>query len=129
MIKSLLHIGIYTLNLEESIRFYCDGLGFSLRWQGVVPHPSGQLPVATVVLEDCVIELVHPADESRFHRLEGPVQHLALLVEDLDATLLELASRGITLDEEVSEILYEGGIRHCFIRGPGNERIELGEPL
>lgn len=129
MIRGLLHVGVYTLNLEESIRFYCDVLGFTLRWQGIVPHSSGRLPVATVVLQDCVIELVHPADESRVRKLEGPIQHLALWVDNMDSILRELADKGITLDEDVSEVQYEGGIRHCFIRGPGNERIELGELL
>ena len=129
MILGSLHVGIYTLDMEASIRFYCDGLGFALRWKGIVPHETGQLPVATVVLGNCVIELVHPADKSRVHRQEGPIQHIALKVDNLDKTIKELVGKRIPLDEGVSEIQYEGGVRHCFIRGPSNERIELGEPL
>ncbi len=129
MIIGLLHIGVYTLNLDESIDFYCRYLGFTLRWKGTVPHPTGFLPVATVVLNDCVIELVRPADDERVNTLEGPVQHIALLVENLDEVIVELKNKGLKFDEDVSKIEYEGGIRHCFLRGPSNERIELGETI
>ena len=125
MITDLIHLGVYTLDLDASLDFYVRGLGFQLAWRGIVPHRTGRLPVATLRLGSCTLELVRPADDARVRRPEGPIQHLALEVDDLDSTIVELEERGLSLDEEPEEIAYEGGLRHCFIRGPSNERIEL----
>lgn len=127
MIKGLMHIGVYTLSLEKSICFYRDILGFDVRWRGLVSHQTGQLPVATLALGDCVIELVQPAEPARVHTEEGPVQHIALHVTELEQVIDGLLQKGLKLEEEITEIDYEGGVRHCFVRGPSHERIELGE--
>lgn len=125
VLSDLAHIGIYTLDLDRSIEFYVRCLGFRLEWKGIVHHRTGELPVATLRMGACVIELVLPADAGRVRRMEGPIQHLALRVEDLDGCIAHLGANGIDLDEAVEEIEYGGGMRHCFVRGPSNERIEL----
>lgn len=129
MIRGLMHIGVYTLDIETSIRFYVDKLGFELTWRGVVNHQTGQLPVATVRAGSCVIELVCPADLSRVVAVDGAVQHIALLTDDLVKTAAALRQRQVPIEEDISEIDYEGGVRHLFIRGPSRERIEIGEYL
>ena len=129
MDSDFLHIGIYTLDLDASVDFYCRGLDFELLWRGVVSHKTGSLPVATLRRGSCVLEIVRPADAGRVRRAEGPLQHLALIVDDLDAAVGELVSKGILLDEEPEDLAYDGGLRHCFVRGPGNERIELCQRL
>jgi len=125
LITDLMHIGIYTRDPEASIDFYVRGLGFALTWRGIVSHKTGRLPVATLKVGSCAIELVQPSDEKRARRQEGPLQHLALQVDDLDQTIAELGVRGIRVTEGPEDIPYEDGIKHCFIRGPNNERIEL----
>jgi catechol 2,3-dioxygenase-like lactoylglutathione lyase family enzyme len=124
-----LHIGVYTLDIQSSVDFYVRCLDFELLWQGIVPHKTGRLPVATLRRGDCVLELVRPADESRVRRVEGPIQHLAFLVDDLDAAIADLSAKGVPLDEDPELIEYDGGLRHCFVRGPSNERVELCQRL
>lgn len=127
MIEGLMHIGIYTSDVEASIAFYVEKLGFTVTWRGVVNHQTGPLPVATIQAGSCVIELVRPADLARVIPVDGAVQHIALLADDLDETAAELRRRGVALEEEISTIDYEGGVRHFFVRGPSRERIEIAE--
>jgi len=52
--------------------------------------------------------------------------HIAVTVPDLDATLEELAAKGIT-PEKPPYTVREGGSRLCFVRDPDGYRIELIE--
>ena len=52
--------------------------------------------------------------------------HIALTVEDLDATLAGLAEQGIE-PEKPPYSVREGGSRICFVRDPDEYRIELIE--
>ena len=52
--------------------------------------------------------------------------HIAVTVPDLDATLAELAQKGIE-PERAPYSVREGGSRLCFVRDPDGYRIELIE--
>jgi lactoylglutathione lyase len=52
--------------------------------------------------------------------------HIALTVDDLDATLARLAEQGIE-PERPPYTVREGGSRLCFVRDPDSYRIELIE--
>jgi len=52
--------------------------------------------------------------------------HIALTVDDLDATLAELAGQGIEPERPPYQVR-EGGSRICFIRDPDSYRVELIE--
>ncbi len=52
--------------------------------------------------------------------------HIAIAVEDLDATLERLAADGID-PEKPPYTVSEGGSRLCFVRDPDDYRIELLE--
>ncbi|MDQ3874090.1 MAG: VOC family protein [Actinomycetota bacterium] len=52
--------------------------------------------------------------------------HIALTVEDLNATLARLAAEGIE-PERPPYSVREGGSRLCFVRDPDDYRIELIE--
>ncbi len=52
--------------------------------------------------------------------------HIAVTVADLDATLAELAAKGIE-PERPPYSLREGGSRLCFVRDPDGYRVELIE--
>ena len=50
--------------------------------------------------------------------------HIAIGVDDLDATLERLQQQGITPEREPYRIR-EGGSRLCFVRDPDDYRVEL----
>jgi lactoylglutathione lyase len=52
--------------------------------------------------------------------------HIAVRVDDLDATLAQLAEQGIE-PERPPYTVREGGSRLCFVRDPDGYRIELIE--
>jgi len=52
--------------------------------------------------------------------------HIAITVSDMDATLEQLATVGIT-PEKPPYSVREGGSRLCFVRDPDDYRIELIE--
>lgn len=130
MIQGLCHIGVYTKDLKCSIEYYTQILGFELKWQGIVDHPTmGMIPVAVMGLGDCSIELVQPADEGAINQNAGPVQHIALKVDNINEFVALLKAKNIQFYPDVIEDLpsFWDGIRHIFIYGPSNERIELVE--
>ncbi len=129
--EGLFHIAVYTKDVDESIDFYKNLLGFRVDWRSVVDHPTGKIDAAIISLNDCVIELVRPVDPTRVAKNAGPVQHIALWVSDLSSMLKELASKRARFEfegiEELPTLL--DGVRHAFIYGPSNERIELAEKM
>jgi lactoylglutathione lyase len=52
--------------------------------------------------------------------------HIALTVDDLDATLEQLAAQGIEPERPPYQVR-EGGSRICFVRDPDEYRVELIE--
>ena len=126
-ISGLMHIGLYTRDMNESLKFYTEVLGFTVQWHDMVDHITGRIEAAKIVMGDCTIELVKPADLNRVHHEAGPLQHIALKVSDLPAVIQQLTHHGIVFTEEMRTISFDGGIRHCFLHGPSNERIELAE--
>lgn len=130
-ISGLFHIGIYTKDMNQSVKFYSDILSFKEEWRGIVDHPTGRIEAAVMRLGGCIIELVVPADLTRVSNIAGPVQHLCLKVEQLEKVMEELSHKGVEFSHEGVEIIstFMNGIRHAFLYGPSGERIELAEEL
>jgi lactoylglutathione lyase len=75
--------------------------------------------------QDEELELTFNHD-GRTYELGTGYGHIALGVEDLDATLAQLADQGIQPEREPYRVR-EGGSRLCFVRDPDGYRIELIE--
>ena len=70
-----------------------------------------------------VLELTFNHD-GRSYDLGDAYGHIAIAVDDLDATLRELADQGIEPEREPYRVR-EGGSRICFVRDPDSYRVEL----
>ena len=75
--------------------------------------------------QENVLELTYNHD-GRTYEMGTAYGHIAIGVEDLDATLAELSAQGIEPEREPYRIT-EGGSRICFVRDPDGYRIELVE--
>ena len=75
--------------------------------------------------QDEELELTYNHD-GRSYELGTGYGHVALAVEDLDASLAELRGQGIEPEREPYRVR-EGGSRLCFVREPDGYRIELIE--
>ena len=124
-IKTLAHIGVQTPDIETSIAFYTDVLGFTLGQR--IDH--GNMQIAFISAGACTIELICPEDKaSVLARGNGKIDHIALAVEDLAGAIERLQSHGVEFDSAEPIQLPnfgENGVQVIFFSAPTGERLEL----
>jgi len=120
----LIHTCYRILEIERSVAFY-EKLGF---------EELRRMPIGD---EATNVFMGLPGDGPRLeltynHGVTEPYEigtgygHIALTVDDLDATLERLAEAGIEPERPPYKVR-EGGSRLCFVRDPDDYRIELLE--
>jgi lactoylglutathione lyase len=120
----LIHTCYRILEIERSVAFY-EKLGF---------EELRRMPIGD---EATNVFMGLPGDGPRLeltynHGVTEPYEigtgygHIALTVDDLDATLERLAEAGIEPERPPYQVR-EGGSRLCFVRDPDDYRIELLE--
>jgi len=107
MIKKLDHIGIAVSDLESSLRFYTDTLG--LECTHVEEVADLKVKIAFIPLGDVNLELVEAKSPesaiARFIEKKGEgIQHIALLVDDIETELNNLKEKGVALIDETPRI-------------------------
>ncbi|MGI6211608.1 MAG: VOC family protein [Anaerovoracaceae bacterium] len=109
--------------MEEAIRFYRDVLGLKLirRWG------EGKKAGCMMDAGNAIVEMFADAEPGR---TDGPVDHFAFQVDDVDrcAQAAAAAGYGITEGPKDSTIPTEPkpvSIRFAFCRGPVGESIEF----
>ncbi len=128
-VTGLAHIGVIVSDISGSIEFYSELLDFDCYSKAEV-GPGGETKLAFLRCGACEIELVMPPESQQ--RKDGPVDHIALKVNDIDAMMSRLKSKGIKFETEESQhlpALFENGVKCVFFHGPDGERIELSEEL
>ena len=112
---------------ERSRAFY-EALGMEFRRDLDIVR-EGQLEATNYFFafpgEDVELELTFNHD-GRVYELGTGYGHIAIGVEDLDATLARLAEQGIE-PERPPYTVRDGGSRLCFVRDPDDYRIEIIE--
>jgi methylmalonyl-CoA/ethylmalonyl-CoA epimerase len=103
LIDAVDHVGIAVKNLDEAIHVYRDVLGFKL--EGVHTLNERMLKIAFFSLGESRIELLQPlsADSTvaKFLETRGEgIQHLAVKVRSVEATLEEYKRKGVMLIDE-----------------------------
>ena len=134
---SFSHLGICVSDLDASLHFYCDGLGFEQGEAFPIDDTfSGALEVGgDVVLTsqfirkgELSIELLHfsspsATGEPSRRRNQLGLTHLSFTVDDVDAAAAELVAAGGT--ELASTRTTGDGIDLVFLSDPDGVRIEL----
>jgi catechol 2,3-dioxygenase-like lactoylglutathione lyase family enzyme len=137
------HTGMTVANLERSLGFWRDVLGFELSHQ---PHQTGRLAseitgVAGAEISIAVLKgyghkielLEYFAPPDRKHVALRPCDvgsvHVALLVDDLDALLETIASSGWRAAGEPQTLIAgpNAGKRVVYVRDPDGTTIEFME--
>jgi lactoylglutathione lyase len=117
-----LHFGLRVTDLERSLAFY-TAVGYEV--VGTVPETAfGRLTMLKLPGDDFVsLELVHDAAKGAVDIGMG-LNHFVIKVESMDATIAELAGRGIDADPPESP---DGSddFRTTWITDPDGNRIEL----
>ena len=141
-VQHLSHIGICVSNLERSLVFYRDGLGFSeagkLDASGkpvdtLLELPGTQLHALYLERDGTRIELLyfgepgHTGDGTARPMNRLGLTHLSLRVDDLDATVADLARVGGRVLNETRIDNPEFRASAVFVIDPDGIRIELVE--
>ncbi|MES1247947.1 MAG: VOC family protein [Actinomycetota bacterium] len=120
-----LHTMVRITDPEKSRAFY-EALGFTFERDMDIVR-DGELEATNYFysLGDhaSVLELTYNHDE-RSYDLGTGYGHIAVGVDDLDASLAQLAGQGIEPEREPYRVR-EGGSLLCFVRDPDGYRIEL----
>ena len=122
MIKGFSHIYVPALDLDESIKFYTEKLGFDL-FRCWTPAPGRK--AAYVRLGDVLLEMGQVLPENREKTLIGGGK-FGLEVTDLDATLADLSAKGVEVLAEGPKMKSFAG-RQVRIKDPSGWEIGLRE--
>ncbi len=127
MVSGLGHVAFRTANLERSLEFYCATLGLTEAFR---MHNDDGKPwiVYLRISDDDFIELFPVDDGDQAAPPEGVgYAHTCLRVDDLEATVREMAARG----HEPSDTIRKGrsGCVQYWVTDPDGNRIELMQIL
>lgn len=125
MTATFLHTMVRITDPGQSRAFY-EALGFRFeRDMDIVRNGEKEATNYFFSLgdQDSVLELTYNHD-GRSYDLGTGYGHIAVGVDDLDATLERLREQGIE-PEKPPYSVREGGSRLCFVRDPDGYRIEL----
>ena len=142
MIKDIRHTGIVVINLEASLHFYSDLLGFKIVKQmeeagDYIDNISSlrNVKVTTVKITSPsgqMIELLkynsHPAEQRTREICEIGISHIAFTVDDLDMEYERLKGKEIQFSSP-PQLSPDGYAKVTFCRAPEGTLIELVEVL
>jgi lactoylglutathione lyase len=119
---------MYRITDPERSRGFYEALGFEFRRELPIIR-EGELEATNYFFgvpgQEEELELTFNHD-GRSYELGSAYGHIAVGVDDLDATLTQLAEQGIEPEREPYRVR-EGGSRLCFVQDPDGYRIELIE--
>jgi methylmalonyl-CoA/ethylmalonyl-CoA epimerase len=129
-ITKINHIAIVVPDVDASLSFWRDGLGFQV--DHIEEVPSQQAVVAFLPVGDSEVELVKPTSvdtgAAKFLREHGPgMHHLCFEVDSLNEMLSELKSKGIRLVNDEPVILPGRKIAFIHPKSAGGVLVELYE--
>lgn len=120
----VLHAALWVSDLDESVEFYCDGVGLEFSREfttdGVINHfLTGE--------SDAELQLKHDPDR----HVEAPTDgfdHVALGVTDVEATVEHLESTWESEIRKPPTVLEDTGSTIAFVTDPDGYVVELIEP-
>jgi lactoylglutathione lyase len=119
---------MYRITDPERSRGFYEALGFEFRRELPIIR-DGELEATNYFFgipgQEEELELTFNHD-GRSYELGSGYGHIAVGVDDLDATLSRLAEQGIEPEREPYRVR-EGGSRLCFVQDPDSYRVELIE--
>ena len=119
---------MYRITDPERSRAFYETLGFEFRRDLPIVR-NGELEATNYFFampgQEEELELTFNHD-SRTYEMGTAYGHIALSVDDLEATLAELAKKGVEPERPPYRVR-EGGSLLCFVRDPDGYRIELIE--
>jgi methylmalonyl-CoA/ethylmalonyl-CoA epimerase len=116
-VKQINHVAVVVDDMEKALSFWRDALGMELHEVRDVPAEKSQ--VAFLPLAGSEVELVKPTTDdsgiAKYLARRGPgMHHICLEVDDIEAMLVQLRSRGVRLINEEPRSAADGK-KYAFI--------------
>lgn len=123
MIKQIGHIALTVRDMEASLRFYCDILGFHKAFN-ILDDQENPWIIYIKIGNGQFIELFY-GGETKPEPVNKPIgyNHLCLEVEDIYKVAEHLKAHGVTLDvdpKQGKDLNFQ-----CWVKDPDGNRIEF----
>lgn len=117
-LRGLDHFNVVTARPDETLAFYCDGLGLV---DDPDRRPDFGIPGAWLFQDDrALVHLVFVDDDPPAHA--GPLDHVAFQGADIDATCARLDAEGI----EYRRVDHaSGAFSQLFLHDPNGIKVEI----
>lgn len=114
--KGTHHIAISTQNMAAMEKFYTETLGFPVvkRWADV--------NIVFIDIGSTLLELIGSAAAPAPGVKPGAIDHIALLVDNVDASYQALVAKGVRIQSAPEDFK---DVRICFFSDPDGNSIEL----
>jgi catechol 2,3-dioxygenase-like lactoylglutathione lyase family enzyme len=141
-VKNIAHVAYVVSDMEKSLRFYCDCLGFERSFTMTVPQPETLQDPSAEFLALCeefhgqkwieylkicdrqFVELFYPlSDQPRNTDTGIGYNHLSLEVNDIHAAAQELKAKGVTLTSSIT--MSADNTYQVWMADPDGNRIEM----
>ena len=124
------HVAVVVRDIETALAFYRDTLGLVVEL--VLPIESDRVVIAFLAVGETKIELVAPTDDTtgvaRFLASKGEgFHHVCVETPDVDATLVDLAARGVEVIDREARRGAEGPVAFLHPRSCHGLLVELIE--
>jgi catechol 2,3-dioxygenase-like lactoylglutathione lyase family enzyme len=122
--SKLVYTGIRVKSMDESVKFYTELLGMTLKDRSKLEATGGEVAGLYCVKGGPEIELNYYPEGNKFaseYTVGEGLDHLAFHVDDLDGALAELAAAG---HPAVLEIKSESS-RWAYVQDPNGIYVEL----
>ncbi|MFA6984096.1 MAG: VOC family protein [Sedimentibacter sp.] len=120
------HLAITVSNLQQSIRFYRDVLGFKVLGQ-LIQDDGNFIIVYLDMGNNKVLELFNFTEKGEpittYNDKNIGIKHFAFKVDDVDETYRYLKAKNVEFTMEPTDA--EGGVRIAFFKDPDGILIEI----
>jgi lactoylglutathione lyase len=118
------HTCYRVFDLEKAVDFYTNGLGFVEQRRFPIRDEAINVFLTPSGSPDQPLELTFNHGRTEPYEIGTGYGHIAIKVDDLDATLAALDEKGVQPERAPYLV---GTTRICFVRDPDGYRIELIE--
>lgn len=123
VIKRMDHVAVIAKDMDESIKFYTEILGFKFLSCITIEQQA----IKSAMLDcggESLFEIVQFLDDRPYDFVDGHYELVGFTVDDLDEAIAELKGKGVEflMDEPVRMGEKDGFI---FFRGPSGEKLEI----
>ena len=123
--RKLLHTRVRVSDLEQSIQWYCDNLGFTVKSRNDKSPAGNRIVHLELPGNEHTLEFTWSPDFRL--QVQEDLLHFAIGVPDLTAFCAELEEKGLEIWPDDWRDKFAAGNKMAFLTDPDNYEIELLE--